>query len=208
MKNKKGIFVVLGIIVLGVILFYGYKKFIAKDSKPDALEIKKLDNIVKYEYSLYEKKSDLYKEYFDELKKVLNEDVLKEENYAGAIAKLFATDFYSLKDKLTSNDIGGLDFIFPDLLENLTLKASDTLYYHVESNVRGNRKQELPKVTGVEVSSVHKQYIEAGAIKDKEGYVVDILIKYEKELGYPKNVQLKMIHKDIKLYIVEVKWKE
>lgn len=205
MKNKKIlIYILIAVLVLGL-GFLGYKKLFPKKEDPEALKIKPLDNIVKYEYSLFKNKSDLYKEYFEELKVVLNEKDMKEEDYAKTISKLFASDFYSLEEKLTNNDIGGLDFIHPEIKDNFVLKASDTLYRHVESNIKGDRKQELPKVASIEVKTAQKQLVEAGSVKDQNGYVVNVSVNYEKDLGFPKNVQLKLVHKDIKLFIIEVK---
>lgn len=207
MESKKIISIVIKIILIVLVLFGGYlvyKKFIYKD-KPGAMKIKELDNIEKYEYVLLKNKSKLYKDYFEELKKTLNEKPVKEEDYVSKIAKLFAVDFYNLDEKLTNNDIGGLSFVHPDIVDNFTLKASDTIYSHIESNVKNDRKQVLPKVKSVEVKSTQKSVIQIGTNKDQEGYIVNVLIHYEQDLGFPTSVQLKMVHKDIKLYIIEIK---
>lgn len=204
MKSRKILYIVvtIGIILVGGYL--GFKKLNIKE-KPGALEINKLDNIEKYEYSLFENKSSLYKEYFEELKVILNKEELEELEYAKAIGKIFAADFYSLDEKITNNDIGGLDFILPSIVENFSLKASDTIYYHVQNNIDGKRKQELPKVKSITIKDAKKEMVQAGETNDKDGYIVMVSIEYENDLGFPKDVQLKMVHKDIKLYIVEVK---
>ena len=44
----------------------------------------------------------------------LNECDLKEEEYAKVISQLFVTDLFTLDNKLTSNDIGGLQFIYKE----------------------------------------------------------------------------------------------
>ena len=59
---------------------------------------------------------------------------------------MFVTDFYTLSTKVTNQDVGGLEFIYSKNKDNFKLKASDTLYKYIESNVYGDRKQKLPEV--------------------------------------------------------------
>ena len=44
-----------------------------------------------------------------------------------------------------------------------------------------------------------------GTLTDQNGYSVALSITYEKEMGYPKDVSLTLVHVEKKLYIVEVK---
>ncbi len=196
-------------IVLVLILLVGFAYFYlnGNDEKKTVGEAKKEDEIKKdeYNYVLYGHKSDLYKEYFKELKKELLKDGVNEEEYAKLISKLFVADFYSLDDKVTSTDIGGLDFIHENIKENFVLKASDTIYKYVESNVYEDRKQSLPKVTKVEIKTITKSIITKDDLKDENGYKVVATVTYEKDMSYPKEVNLTIVHKDKKLYIIDVK---
>lgn len=203
---KKLLIIVLIIAILASI-FLIYKKLTKKDSDSGVEEVKKEDVIQtkEFDYTLYDNKSDLYKDYFADLKKELLKDEVNDEEYAKIISKLFVADFYSLAEKTTSTDIGGLDFIYENIKDNFVLKASDTIYKYVESNVYGDRKQELPKVTGVEVKSITKTPVTIGELNDQNGYTVSLSITYEKEMGYPKEVTLKLVHVEKKVYIVEVK---
>ena len=203
---KKLLIIVLIIAILASI-FLIYKKLTKKDSDSGVEEVKKEDVIQtkEFDYTLYDNKSDLYKDYFADLKKELLKDEVDDEEYAKIISKLFVADFYSLAEKTTSTDIGGLDFIYENIKDNFVLKASDTIYKYVESNVYGDRKQELPKVTGVEVKSITKTPVTIGELNDQNGYTVSLSITYEKEMGYPKEVTLKLVHVEKKVYIVEVK---
>lgn len=207
-KKKKSIIikVLIVIVVIGALLF-AYTKFTSKETKNNVEEAKKEDEIKKdeYNYVLYGHKSDLYKEYFAKLKEELLKDEVNEEEYAKLISELFVIDFYSLNDKTTNTDVGGLDFIYEEMKENFVLKATDTIYKYVESNVYGDRKQELPKITGVEVKSITKSEISYDDVKDEQGYVVVINATYEKDIGYPKEITLSIVHKEKKLYIIEVK---
>ncbi len=206
-KNVKKILIIVLIVV--AILSFGivFMKATKKESKPKTDEVKKEDEIQtkEFDYTLYDNKSDLYKEYFSKLKEELLKEVVNEDEYAKIVSELFSIDFYSLSDKLTSTDVGGLDFIYENIKENFILKATDTIYKFVQSNVYGDRNQELPKVTGVEAKAVTKTPVAIGELNDQNGYAVSLSLTYEKEMGYPKDINLKLVHVDKKLFIVEVK---
>ena len=42
-------------------------------------------------------------------------------------------DFYNLENKITKNDVGGLQFIHEDMQENFLLKAKDTMYKNIDN---------------------------------------------------------------------------
>lgn len=208
MKKKLLRTIAIILIVAALCLFVAaYFALNKKDNKKPVKEVKTVDNIQtkEFDYVLYDSKSDLYKEYFGKLKEELLKDEVNDEEYAKIISQLFTIDFYSLNDKKTSTDIGGLDFIYEDMKENFTIKAVDTIYKYVESNVYGERKQTLPKVTGSEIKTITKKNININGATDPNGYVAVVTINYEKDLGYPKEVMLTLVHKENKLYIVEVK---
>lgn len=205
--NKKTIMkisIVAGIACFVIAIFL----LIPKKAKQEPVEQVKVEDKVEtkeFNYTLYDNKSNLYKEYFQELKEELTKDIVNEDEYAKILAKLFITDFYSLEDKRTSTDIGGLDFIYEEMKENFILKAQDTIYKNVKSNVYGDRKQSLPKVKAVEITSATKKNVSIGNAQDPLGYIVVAKVTYEKDLSYPKEITLTLVHKDKKLYIVEIK---
>ena len=67
---------------------------------------------------------------------------------------MFIVDFYSLSDKTAKTDVGGVDIVYPDILNNFLENAEDTFYKYVESNVYNNRKQSLPTVNTVTVDNI------------------------------------------------------
>ncbi len=184
-KSKKDNKIIV-FITIGIVLLIGAAFLMIKNSfkKTPVKEVKKLDDIKvkEIDYTLYDNKSDLYKEYFGELKDVLTKDKVDDLEYAKVVAKLFVTDFYSLEDKKTNTDVGGLDFIHPDMKENFILKATDTLYKYVESNVYGDRKQELPKVTKVEIKNAEAKPLTYDKYTDGLVYVVTVTVTYKKDL--------------------------
>ena len=207
MKEVKK-YLIIVLVILGVaLLAFGAYKYLNRCKKPVVDEVKEEDKIdtKEFDYVLYDNKSDLYKEYFGKLKEELLKDEVNEEEYAKLVAELFVIDFYSLQDKRTSTDVGGLDFIYEDMKENFVLKATDTIYKYVESNVYGDRKQELPKITAVEVKEAVKTPVKFEKAQDEFGYKVVVTVTYEKDLGFAKEVTLSLVHKESKLYIVDIK---
>ena len=184
MKKNKKKYIVIGLIVLALILFGVTWYLISNKEAVPVEEIKKADDIKtnEFDYVLYENKSPLYKEYFAKLKETLLKDEVNEEEYVKILSQLFVVDFYSLSEKKTSTDVGGLDFIYEDIKENFILKATDTIYKYVESNVYGDRKQELPKVISTTVTNVVKEAVTYDSVSDQEGYKVTVTIEYEKDM--------------------------
>lgn len=202
-KNKLFYFVMISLILV-VIIIIGLKftfEFLVKDDK-NVVTKKELDSLELYGYTLDDYDSDLYKEYFNDLKNTLNSKEVNYEDYAKEIVKLFVSDFYTLDNKLTSSDIGGVEFIPSDMVENFKMHAGDTMYNHVENNIYGDRKQELPTVKSVNISEVVET---SYTYKDKEydAYKVSATWEYVSDMGYDKEGIFYLIKDNNKLYIVK-----
>lgn len=201
-KNKLFYFVMISLILV-VIIIIGVKftlEFLVKDDK-NVVTKKELDSLELYGYTLDDYDSDLYKEYFNDLKSTLNSKEVNYEDYAKEIVKLFVSDFYTLDNKLTSSDIGGVEFIPSDMVENFKMHAGDTMYNHVKTNIYGDRVQKLPIVKSVEVTNIENITY---TYKDKEysAYRVSSRWEYQEDLGYKNNEIFTLIKDNNKLYIV------
>lgn len=201
-KNKLFYFVMISLILI-VIIVIGVKftfEFLVKDDK-NVVTKKELDSLELYGYTLDDYDSALYKEYFNDLKSTLNSEEVNYEDYAKEIVKLFVSDFYTLDNKLTSSDIGGVEFIPSDMVENFKMHAGDTMYNHVKTNIYGDRVQELPIVKKVDVTNIESITY---TYKDKEysGYKVSASWEYQVDLGYKNNEIFTLIKDNNKLYIV------
>ncbi len=206
-KKKKKKLIIIGSIVLALVLICLVWFLLSNRGPKEVEEVKKEAEIKtkEFDYVLYENKSPLYKEYFAKLKEILLKDEVDEEAYVKTLAQLFTADFYSLSEKKTSTDVGGLEFIYEEVRDNFLLKATDTIYKYIESNVYGDRKQELPKVLSTTVGEVVKGPLKYDLVSDENGYTVPVTIEYDKDMGYPTEITLCFVHKEKKLYIVEVK---
>lgn len=201
MKKNKDRGVIVIFIIVGIILF-GYLGYRVKNDFFKGSERKKLDSIELYGYTLSKNDTEIYKTYFKELSKVLNEKTIDYTEYAKLISKLFVIDLYTLDNKLASTDIGGLEFLHKYLKDNFKENMGSTLYNFVESNIDGKRTQELPIVKDVNVSDVFETKYTYNKT-EYDAYIVSTDITYEKELGYPKSMKLTIIKDNNILYIVK-----
>lgn len=201
----KKIFKVLLVLVILIIIGLGAYYFLNKGTKKKATEVKVVDKIDGYNYTLSDNATNLYKTNFKELKKVLESKNVDEEKYANLVAKMFVIDFFTLDNKLTNDNIGGVEFIHKQALENFKVKAKDTIYKYLESNIYGDRKQKLPEVSKIEDIKVTNTEVSYKDIKDSKAYKIEISFDYKKDLGYPKKKSLILVHEDKLLSIIEMK---
>jgi len=207
MKLKKGpkIILVCAILLISIAAALAlYIKFNPKPVKVD--EVKILNTIEKYNYNLKDNKPKRYEKLFRELEKILTAKEVDIELYANKISEMFIYDFYSLEDKSTKTDVGGVEFLHPDVIPNFLVNAEDTYYKYVESNIYGDRVQKLPVVDEMIINATEKTtYIYNN--QEYEAYKVNIAWTYTSEefSEYQNDAVLYFIKDDIKLYLVELK---
>lgn len=202
-KVKRIILIVLVVVLLILVGLFIYNKV---SNKKSPKEVKIVNEVEKYGYKLKENKPTKYKKMFEELKKILSEENVNEEDYVKKISEMFIYDFYSLSDKTAKTDIGGVDFVYPGVLENFLLNAQNTYYKYVESNIYKNRNQSLPTVGEIEVVSAEKTPFAYGDKTDENAYKVKVKWDYtDSEFdSYQKEADLIFIHEDNKLHLVEL----
>lgn len=189
---KKAILIVILILILGLSLMFFIKK-----QKTDVYVIDEIEG-----YVLENNRSGYYNELFSELKSILKNEESEEEKVK-IISKLFVADVYSLAHALSKNDVGGMQYVYESFRDDFKKIAKATLYDGVESNIYGNRKQELPEVTNVSIKSSEK--VTYSISDDKEDvYKIVIDIYYKKDLGYPSSVELLIFLNNNKPEIVKM----
>ena len=203
-KVKRIILVFLIIALLVVCGLFVKDKFFDKE---EVKETKVLKTIDKYGYTLKDNKTKKYKKMFEELNEILSEDPVDEEEYVKKITEMFIYDFYSLDDKVSKTDIGGVDFVHKDVLQNFLVAAEDTYYKYVESNIYNNRTQRLPVVNDITIESVQNDTftINGGATDDK-AFFVKVNWDYTDNSfdSYQKSAELVFVHNDLRLDLVEL----
>ena len=190
------LFIFCFIVIVSPILF---KLFI--DFNNPIIE-KELSSFEYYGYKLTSTDTDVFINAYDELSTVLNQEIVDYEEYAKSISKLFVIDVFTLENKVSSTDIGGLEFVHKDLRDNFKENLGSTLYNSVLSNINGKRVQKLPKVSNVSVDSITKDKYEYYGV-EYDSYVIKCGITYEVDLGYQSSITLTLIRVDNMLYIVK-----
>lgn len=214
---KRILIVLLILIIIGIVAFVMYNYLYDKKDDTEVKVIKSIDN---YGYTLKENETKLYKENFDELVNILNEKDVSKEDYAKCISKLFIIDFYTLSNKKSKNDVGGSEFVYPEIKDNFIEKARSTIYKYIESDVE-KRTQSLPTVSEIKdvtiedttftiydktTTTTTKRYKTTTSKKGTtvDAYKVNITWDYSEDLGYEKEANIIIIEKENKLYIVEM----
>ena len=202
-KPKRILIGILVVVAVAAIAYVAINTFGGKEVK----EAKVLKTIKKYGYTLKDNKTKRYQEMFAELDKILKKDPVDEEEYAKQITKMFIYDFYSQEDKSAKTDVGGTDFIYQANLENFLENAEDTYYKYVESNIYGDRKQELPVVDEIAIDSVEQTEFAYGETADENAYEVKVSWTYTDDdfSDYQSEATLTFIHEGIKLSLAELK---
>lgn len=179
-----------------VIIFLFFLLLCTKTTKSSSYNV--VDEIEGYGYTLDDRDSELYSEYFYELKSLLDSEDIDLDQYARYISKMFIIDFYSLDNKISKYDVGGLEFLQVDIVDNFKLKAEDTLYDYIGYI---DNKQ-LPKVESIEVSSLEESFAIYNLV-EYDSYELILSWEYSEDLGYDKTGSITLINNDGILEIVE-----
>lgn len=203
-KVKFGrIFILLLIICLLAYLgILAYEKMNVKEVKTK--KVKNISTIKEYDYSLKENASPYFKKLYKKLDSVLSKDDVDEEEYMNLVCQMFVSDFFNLDNKISKNDVGGVQFVFKDYQNDFEKYAMDSIYKSVESNVYGNRRQNLPIVEEAECSKVKNDSFKYGDSVDENAYVLNFDIKYKEDLGYQSEGSMIIIHSGKKLEVASM----
>ena len=200
-KVKFGRIIILLLIVcllayLGVL---AYEKINVKEVKTK--KVKNISTIKEYDYVLKENAFAYYKKLFKKLDSVLSKEDVDEEEYLNLTCQMFVSDFFNLDNKISKNDVGGVQFVYKNYQSDFEKFAMDSVYKIVESNVYGNRRQNLPIVEEVKCNKVKNETFKYNDSSDENAYVMNFDIKYKEDLGYQTEGSLIVIHSGKKLEV-------
>lgn len=202
-KNKK-----FWLIISSIALLYFIGGIVYINLDRDSGNVKNNKNLDKgisikgFDYILYEDDIDIYKDEFKKLKKNLESSNINYTEYAESISKMFVMDLYSLKVKKNMYDVGGVQFVYPDIRDNYKLNVTNTLYKYMKDNSDGKREQDLPMVKSVSIKNEDETKYKIGE-EEFDGYKINLDIEYVKDLEYDKSAEIILVKKDKYLYIVE-----
>ena len=191
---KRTLLIILIVLVVALLIFLGYKIYDNFLGGGSTIQPEVVNTIDGYGYTLENDAPDGYVTLFNELKTLLEQDEVNEEEYAKLVARMLVYDFYNLDNKISKNDVGGTEFILEDYRDNFILEASETVYKYIEHNIYQDREQKLPVVTSTEVTNVRTGQYRYDDYTDDNAYIITVQVGYEEDLGYPTEVTVKMLH--------------
>lgn len=207
MAPIKKLLILLLIVALIIGGFIGYQKFFKKDTtkKVKVVDSIKNDNV---DYVVNEHDSKLFKKTFEELKKVLNAKKVDNKKYAETISKLFVIDFFTLSNKTSKNDVGGVQFVFDGYKTTFVEYSRDGIYKQVLANDGGQINNSLPTVKSVTVNSV-EEVSPAGMFatpfaEDAVGYEVRLSWTYENDDSFQSEAVIVVAPDGEKLSLVKM----
>lgn len=205
MKKRRNSVILLIVLSLSLLIFVSaivVNRFYNKEDNAGLVKPLSLDTIDRYGYILEDRDTKLYKEKYDELKKVLQEKEIDYRKYASLISELYIIDLYTIDNKTNMYDVGALEFVYEPSQDNFALKVRDTIYKYVEDNTNGKRAQKLPQVKSIEVEDIVDAKLEIEEEK-YDGYAVKLSWEYIEDLGYDTSAKVEIIKKEDKLFIIK-----
>ncbi len=205
-KNKILIlFIVLLVLVgAGLLVFFLTKKEPVVE-EPKVVEPVITNTIDKYGYNLEERDSTLFKETFEELKTLLNTEDYDKEEYIKLVSKLFIIDLYTINNKTSRYDIGGLEYMYADAKDSFKSVVLNSIYNTVENNLDNNRTQKLPEVSSIEVTSISPSTYKMPDETTVDAYTTKLSWTYIESLGYDTSATLILIKDNNKYSVVYYK---
>lgn len=189
-------FIVCLIVLIFVILLISFFKVDNNNSY-----VKSIDSIQGYDYVLNENDTDLIKDEFKDLKKILSSKEVDYKEYAQIISKLFISDLFTIDNKINKYDVGGVEYVVHPARENFKLNVSDTIYKYV-TNIDDENREKYSEVKNINIINEEEStysYNDNGY----DAYVITLSWEYIKDYGYDKEGIVTLIKDDNKIYVVK-----
>ena len=202
-KRRRNILIIIAVLIIICIalVVYFFRVDLSKKKDEEVSKLSYIDIIKGYDYTLEERDTKLFKDTYYQLKEVLSSSEINYEEYAKLLSELYVIDLYTIDNKFDKYDVGATEYIYTDGVENFILKVDDTIYKYVEDYKDGKRKQDLPIVESITVSSVEEEKFQIGE-EELDGYKVNVKWEYKEDLDYDTEAIINLVKKDDKLYIV------
>ena len=196
--------IVVAILVGGFLVWDGFIK--PRTGKSKVVDTIKNGDI---DYVVSDTDTKLFKENFNELKKILNAKEVDNKKYAETITKLFVIDFFTLSNKTSKNDVGGVQFVYGGYQKDFIDGARDTLYKQVHSLVTDDKSNSnLPTVTKVKIDDIDEispysmfEFDTDFFTEDQVGYMVNISWEYKNKDDFQNNATIIIVPDGNKLSV-------
>lgn len=187
-KIKKSFLLIVLFLVI-IIVSLVFFNIISNNDNDSIATSKVVDTISGYGYVTYDNDTKLFKDKYYELKEVLSHKDVDNLEYSKLVAELFIIDFFTLDNKISKNDVGGVQFVYSNYKSSFVDKARDEFYKYVDSNLNGDRSQKLPEVSDIRVDSCDstslKNILDSSLFGSvSEAYSIKLSWDYKEDLGY------------------------
>ena len=209
-KNSlKKLFFCIVFVALIMLVYYVYDSFFKDKNGVTAPKIVDEIKLKSINYVVNENDTKLFKKNFEELKKVLNEKKIDNKKYAETISKLFVVDFFTLSNKTSKNDVGGVQFVYSSYKSDFVDYARDGMYKRVNNSIEDGNNSGLPTVSSVNVSNIEE--VDPSAIfsnidfgEDKVGYEVTLDWTYKNNDDYQDSTTLTIVNDGKKISVAKM----
>lgn len=186
------VILIMALIGVGIVVyfFFFYEKPVAETP---VNEVQITNTIEEYGYNLDDRDTALFKEKFEELKNLLNEENYDVEEYVSLISQLFIIDLYTIDNKISRYDVGGLEYVYSGAVSSFQSVVEGSIYKTVENNLDGSRTQDLPEVASVTVDSIKETTFTMPDESVVNGYGVNLSWTYVEKLGYDNSATIILI---------------
>ena len=149
-------------------------------------------NATEYQIELFEILVNAHKQ-FDETGS--NEDL---KDYAAAIVQNFVADFFTLSNKNSRSDVGGLQFFSDEVVDNFRDFAVDDFYLYLNQHIETFGSELLPTVVSTTILDVEfgTRFIETGA-EDEDADLDDMFAAFDQVT--PSGEELEVI-------VIDIEW--
>lgn len=118
------------------------------DELPESTGYQLRRNATLYQIELFELLVNSHDAYFE------FENSRNLQAYAGAIVRNFIADFFTLSNKNSRSDIGGLQFFTDDLVDDFRSFATDSFYLYLNHHIETYGREALPTVDSTTILNV------------------------------------------------------
>ena len=130
------------------------------------------------------------------------------KNYAAAIVQNFVADFFTLSNKNSRSDVGGLQFFSEDIVDNFRNFAIDDFYLYLNQYIEIFGNESLPTVASTTILNVEFQN-RVIPIEDENGVdeEEDSLLGYGYGYSYGDDLYEEEIRgEEIRTIVVDIEW--
>ena len=205
MKKRYKVMIIILLVVLLVASAIGIYFFFFRNKPVEQLpvnEIQITNSIEEFGYTLDDRDTKIFKEKFEDLKKILAEEEYDVEEYVSLVSQLFVLDLYTIDNKISRYDVGGLEYVYPDAVSSFQSVAENSIYKTIENNLDDTRTQDLPEVSEITLDSISETTFIMPDESKVDGYAVKLSWDYVERLGYDNSATLILISSEKKYGVV------